>query len=637
ADATAEPMPERVAPMLATSGPLPPDDHAARWAFEIKWDGVRAVAHSEPGRLRFHSRSLNDITPRYPELSKLNRALSSHRAILDGEIIAFETGSDPPKPSFAALQGRMHLTSESQIRRLAKANPVSYVIFDLLWLDGHSLLRASLSERRARLAELALDGERWMAPDYVVGRGAEMLEASRAQGLEGVVAKRVDCPYEPGRRSRAWIKVKNVTREDVWIGGWVPGEGRRKDRIGALLVGLPGNGPAHPGLTYAGKVGTGFTDDELDRLGRLMAPLASDRSPFGESKGVPRVARFVTPVLRCCVEFVAWTKDGRLRAPSYKGLIAGSGPVMATARKVEKSREKAVEVEIDGRTVRVSNPDKVLYPKTGFTKADLVDYFTSIAPTLLPHVEGRMLTLKRYPNGVEGDYFYEKNCPKHRPDWVTTEKVRLESKTIDFCTVGDTATLVWLANLADIELHTSLALARTPDRPTAMVFDLDPGEPATIVECCEVGLWLNGMFEGLGVQAFAKTSGSKGLQVYVPLNTDVTYDDTKPFAKAVAELLEAEAPEKIVSRQRKDLRGGKILVDWSQNDEHKTTINVYSTRAKERPTVSTPVTWDEVRACQETGDAALLAFDTADVLLRVTSEGDLFAPVLSLTQRLPKL
>ena len=216
--------------------------------------------------------------------------------------------------------------------------------------------------------------------------------------------------------------------------------------------------------------------------------------------------------------------------------------------------------------------------------------------------------------------------------------IRDRSKTIEFCTVSDAATLVWLAQLADIELHTSLAPARSQEHPTMMVFDLDPGQPADIVQCCEVGLWLNGMFEGLGLQSFAKTSGSKGLQIYVPLNTpDVTYDDTKPFSKTVAELLEAEAPDKVVSRQRKDLRGGKILVDWSQNDEHKTTVNVYSTRAKDLPTVSTPVTWDEVRACHEAGDAALLTFTTDDVLRRVTSEGDLFAPVLSLSQRLPAL
>jgi bifunctional non-homologous end joining protein LigD len=629
ADTSAEPMPDQVTPMLATSGPLPPDD--GRWAFEIKWDGVRAIAHSEPGRLRFHSRNLNEITARYPELSKLNRALSSHRAILDGEIVAFDAEG---RPSFEALQGRMHLTSESQVKRLAKSNPVSYVIFDLLWLDGHSLMREPFGARRERLSELDLNGERWQAPDFVEGRGAELLAASAAQGLEGIVAKRLDCAYEPGRRSRAWIKVKNVKREEVVIGGWMPGEGRRGGRIGALLIGLPdGEG----GLTYGGRVGTGFTEDELDRLQTRLDAVRTDRSPFS-SPGVPKGAHFVIPTLRCEVEFVEWTREGRLRAPSYKGLVAGSGPVMATATPVKVGgKDKAVEVTVDGQAIKITNPDKVLYPKAGFTKSDLVDYFSSIAPVLLPHLEGRMLTLKRYPNGVEGGHFYEKQCPKHRPDWVTTTQVRLESKTIDFCTVDSTATLVWLAQLADIELHTSLALAKSQERPTMMVFDLDPGAPADIVQCCEVGLWLQGMFEGLGLECFPKTSGSKGLQIYVPLNTDVTYDDTKPFSKAVAELLEAEAPEKVVSRQRKDLRGGKILVDWSQNDEHKTTVNVYSTRAKDQPTVSTPVTWDEVRACHEAGDAAKLTFTTEDVLRRVTSEGDLFAPVLSLSQRLPKL
>lgn len=629
ADPAAEPMPQQVPPMLATSGPLPAED--GRWAFEIKWDGVRAVAHSEPGRLRFHSRNLNEITARYPELSKLNRALSSHRAILDGEIVAFAADG---RPSFGALQGRMHLTSDAQIKRLAKANPVSYVIFDLLWLDGHSLLREPYAERRARLAELDLRGDRWQVPDAVEGQGAALLAASAAQGLEGVVAKRLDGPYEPGRRSRGWVKVKNVQREEVVIGGWMPGEGRRRQRIGALLVGLPdGEGT----LAYSGRVGTGFTEDELDRLAATLEPLRTERSPFS-GKGVPKAARFVVPTLRCEVEFVEWTMEGRLRAPSYKGVVANTEPVMAQATKVGPSKDRAVEVVVDGQAIRVTNPDKVLYPKAGFTKSDLVDYFGAIAPTLLPHLEGRMLTLKRYPNGVEGDHFYEKQCPKHRPDWVSTEKVSLESKTIEFCTVSDTATLVWLAQLADIELHTSLALARSQKRPTMMVFDLDPGAPADIAQCCEVGLWLRGMFENLGLQSFAKTSGSKGLQIYVPLNTpDVTYDDTKPFSKTVAEMLGAEAPDKVVSRQRKDLRGGKILVDWSQNDEHKTTVNVYSTRAKDRPTVSTPVTWEEVRACHEAGDAAVLTFTTEDVLRRVTSEGDLFAPVLSLSQRLPAL
>jgi bifunctional non-homologous end joining protein LigD len=299
---------------------------------------------------------------------------------------------------------------------------------------------------------------------------------------------------------------------------------------------------------------------------------------------------------------------------------------------------KAVEVTVEGRRLRLTNLDKVMYPKTGFTKRDLIDYYVRIAPVLLPHLHDRPLTLKRYPNGVEGKFFYEKQCPSHRPDWVRTESVwsRHNKRNIDYCLANDLPTLVWLANLADIELHTSLSLWQEIERPTMMVFDLDPGEPADIVQCCQVSVWLRELFEPLGIESFAKTSGSKGLQVYVPLNTPVTYDDTKPFAKAVAELLEKQHPGEVVSRMSKELRPGKVLVDWSQNDEHKTTVCVYSLRAKERPTVSTPVTWDEVDACLEAGDPGMLVFDWEAVLARVESQGDLFAPVLTLKQELPR-
>jgi bifunctional non-homologous end joining protein LigD len=280
----------------------------------------------------------------------------------------------------------------------------------------------------------------------------------------------------------------------------------------------------------------------------------------------------------------------------------------------------------------------VLWPQTGFTKGRLVDYYLRVAPAILPHLEGRPLTLKRYPNGVDGQHFYEKNSPSHRPEWVQTARVSTGRKAIDFTLVQDAATLGWLANLACIELHTSLSHAAAIERPTMLVFDLDPGPPADIVACCEVGLILRGLFDGLGLVSVAKTSGSKGLQIYVPLNEpDVTYDVTKPFAKAVAELLEAQVPDLVVSRQTKTLRPGKVLVDWSQNDEHKTTVNVYSVRARERPTVSTPVDWDEVQACHDAGDPELLVFDTDAVLTRVAERGDLFAPALSVVQRLPAL
>ena len=300
---------------------------------------------------------------------------------------------------------------------------------------------------------------------------------------------------------------------------------------------------------------------------------------------------------------------------------------------------QAVEVEVEGRPLRLSNLDKVLYPEAGFTKAQVIDYYTRVAPVLLPHLRGRPLTLKRYPNGVEKGYFYEKECPSHRPEWVHTEPIpiRSEDRVVNFCIADDLPTLVWLANLADLELHTSLSRADPIERPTILAFDLDPGPPAAVLECAQVALALRDLLEPLGLAGFAKTSGSKGLQVYFPLNSEVTYAETKPFALAVAQLLERRLPELVVSSMRKDLRRGKVLVDWSQNDQHKTTVCVYSLRARERPTASTPVAWEEVEAALAAGERDCLVFESEDVLARIDERGDLFAPVLELRQDLPEL
>ena len=296
-------------------------------------------------------------------------------------------------------------------------------------------------------------------------------------------------------------------------------------------------------------------------------------------------------------------------------------------------------VEVDGRSLKLSNLDKVLYPDVGFTKGQVIDYYVRIAPALLPHLEARPLTMKRYPNGVGGMFFYEKNCPTHRPEWVKTVKVWSEgnNRWMDYCLIEDLPTLVWAANLADLELHTSLSLGKKILQPTFIVFDLDPGPPADMVLCCQVGLWVRDIFAKLGLQSFAKTSGSKGLQIYVPLNTPVTYDQTKPFAHELARVLERQHPDLVVSDMKKTLRTGKVFVDWSQNDDHKTTVCVYSLRAKERPTASTPVTWREVENCLKKRDAKLLVFDSAQVVERVKQHGDLFEPVLRVKQKLPSV
>ncbi len=671
ADPGTEAMPEFVSPMLAKLSTLPTDE--ARWAFEVKWDGVRAIAHSEPGRLRLLSRNGNDVTAAYPELRPLNRALGSHRAILDGEIVACDADG---RPSFQLLQPRMHLRGEAAVRRQAQSTPVTYMIFDLLWLDGHSLMALPYTERRARLAALELDAARWRVPESFAGSGAALLEATRERRLEGVIGKRLDSPYVPGRHS-AWTKIKNWGRQETVIGGWTSGQGGRTGRIGALLLGVHDAGGQ---LRYVGRVGTGFDLRELDRLAGLLRPLERHESPF-TGRQPPREAHFVTPELVCEVEFSEWTRAGTLRQPSYQGLredkraedvvrervepvssgdspagespagaSTGDGRAVAPARgetpdarawlAAGRRTRDGIAFELEGRTLKLTNPEKVLYPATGFTKADLVAYYAAVAPALLPHLRDRPLTLKRYPNGVDGAFFYEKRSPPHRPDWVRTAEIPSDRgrQAIPYTLCQDLPTLVWLANLADIELHPSLAPAHAITCPTMVAFDLDPGPPAGIVDCCAVALELLDLFRQLGLEAWAKTSGSKGLQVYVPLNRPETgYERTKPFAHAVAGLLEERRPERVVSQMSKAKRTGKVLIDWSQNDEHKTTVCVYSLRATERPRVSTPVRWDEVSECLERRDPERLSFGPDEVLSRIAESGDLFGKILTQQQDLPPL
>jgi bifunctional non-homologous end joining protein LigD len=615
-----DPFPENVVPMLARLSTLPRDD--GKWAVEVKWDGVRAIAYCRPGRVELQTRNLNDVSVQYPEVRRISRALGSHDAVLDGEIVAFD---EDGRPSFERLQQRIHNTDENVVRRRMKTHPVVYVVFDLLYLDGEDLTCEPYSRRRELLEGLGLSGESWQTPGHSVGHAKELLAASAEQGLEGVMLKRIDSVYSPGKRTGAWLKVKNTNRQEMVVGGWTPGEGRRKKHLGALLVGYFEEVDGKQVLRYGGKVGTGFKAADLTALAARLAPLERKKSPFGAGPKPPKGAHFVEPQLVAEIEFREMTSEGMVRHPAYKGLREDKPAVevalekatdpegeslIATATK--RPRNKAL-VTVEGRELELSNLDKVLYPKAGFTKGELIDWYARIAEVLLPHLRGRPLTLKRYPEGVEG------------------------KEEIDYCVVEDVATLVWAANLADIELHTSLSRAEAMEQPTAMVFDLDPGAPADILDCAQVAVWLRGMFEQLGLSCYPKTSGSKGMQLYVPLNSDATYEQTKPFAKAVAETLERKFSDRVVSQMAKAKRPGKVLIDWSQNDRHKTTVCVYSLRAKERPTVSTPLEWEEVEAALEAEDREALVFDHADVLERVAAKGDLFAPLLSEEQQLPEI
>lgn len=569
-----DPFPEKVVPMLAKPAPLPADD--SNWAVEVKWDGVRALAYCRPGRLELQTRNLNVATSQYPEVRRLARRLGSRDAVLDGELVAFDAEG---RPSFERLQQRIHQTDANVVRRRMKSHPVTYVVFDLLYLEGRSLIEEPYTRRRELLEGLELDGESWQTPGYSVGHAAELLAASAERRLEGIVLKRLDSRYAPGKRNGAWLKVKTVGRQEFVVGGWVPGEGRRRNRIGAILLGAYGeDGQLH----YAGKVGTGFSERELDELMERLRPLARDSNPFAGRRG-PRSANHVEPELVAEVEFRELTAEGMVRHGSFKGL-----------------REDKAAAEVVLERPGPPPPSAEAPPASGGVEGPAA-WYASVGDVLLPHLRGRLLEL---PGG------------EPRP-------------------VESLDTVLAAVAAGAVELRTPIALAAEPERPTAVVFDLDPVAPADVLDCAQVALWIRGMFEQLGLRSYAKTSGSEGIQVYAPLNTDVTYARTKPFAKAVAETLADRFPDRVAARTTKSARGGRVLVDWRPNDESKTTACVYSLSGRERPTVSTPVEWEELVAALAAGDPDRLVFDRAAARRRVEELGDLFAPLLSEKQELP--
>lgn len=629
--------------MLARTGAMPADQDD--WAFEVKWDGVRAIVRSSPDELELRSRLDNDISAGYPELSGLQAALGEHRAVLDGEIIAFD---DDGRPSFQALQERMHVRGR-ELRGLVERRPVTLMLFDVLWLDGEALTGRPYDERRDALEALALDGPHWQTPAAHPGRGPELLAATAEQRLEGVIAKRRDSHYASGRRNDAWVKVKHQLRQEFVVGGWRPGQGGRKGTLGSLQIGVhDGDGQ----MRHAGGVGTGFDRDTLDRLHAELTARARDDSPF-RGRQPPRDTRFVDPTMVVEVRFAGWTDEGSVRQAAYLGVRDDRDPaaVVREDAPVVDPNEDAARipgrgdhvVDIDGHEVKLTSLDKPYYP-SGWTKGDALRYYARIAPVLLPHLRDRPVTLKRYPEGVEGASFFNKHAPSHRPEWIRTARISHgEGKeTVEHVLIQDAATLLWAVNLSAIELHPSLSRADKDvpggaTNPTALVFDLDPGPGTTIVECCWVATEIRALLGELGVELHAKTSGSKGLQLYAPLADDVSYERSKPFAHAVASLLEERHPERIVSRMKKSLRDGKVLIDWSQNSAHKTTVCAYSLRARERPTVSTPVTWDEVEGCVASQDPDDLVFTADQVLARVERDGDCFASVLGDGPPLPEL
>jgi bifunctional non-homologous end joining protein LigD len=602
-----------ISPMLAVSGELPT---GKGWSYELKWDGVRAIALVRDGRVRLYARSGAEITVAYPELAGLADTASA-AVVFDGEIVVLDAAG---RPSFTALAERMHVRDRHRAAQLTAAVPVTYMIFDLLSLGDEDLTGRPYRQRRDALEELAPVGPHWLVPPRFTD-GQATLAAATEHALEGVVAKRVDSLYRPGLRSPDWVKVKRDETDEFVVGGWRPGE----RRLGALLVGTPAAGG---GLVFRGRVGGGISGAAERSLLAALEPLRTDASPFADDlpRDDARGATWVRPEVVVEVKYGNRTPDGRLRFPRFVRLRPDkspdeTGPPLPAA--LTPTDNPGTVVRVDGRTLELSNLDKVLYPAAGFTKGEVIDYYTRVAPVLLPHLHNRALTRIRFPNGVSEASFFEKNAPAGTPKWVRTETLPVPGssmgrETIDFVVADDLPTLVWLANLAALELHTPQWRIEA-DGPDLLVVDLDPGPPAGLAECAEVALVLRERLAADGLTALAKTSGKKGMQLYCPIAASQPAEVVSGYAKRIAEELARADRHRITAVMTKRLRSGKVFIDWSQNAAAKTTVAPYSLRAEPAPSVSAPLTWAEVEAGE------VRRFTPPEVLARVAEHGDLLA------------
>jgi bifunctional non-homologous end joining protein LigD len=600
-------------PMLATaSEALPTGDG---WVFEPKWDGYRALVTIAVGESKLTSRNGNDLTERFAGAARSAlRAVRSADAVLDGEVCALD---DAGRSRFSLLQ-------QGQ-------GTLALVLFDLLELDGEPLIDLPLRERRRRLED-AVDlsgGGIVVSPQFDDGRA--LLAAATTQELEGVVAKRLDSRYTPGRRSLDWRKVKVRGRQEVVVAGYTKGQGRRSGGFGALVVGVHEAG----GLRWAGNVGTGFTDAEIDRLLGLLRPLERKDSPFAEVPRMPRVRRgdavWVEPVLVAEVEFVEWTQEGRLRAPVYVGVREDK-----PAEDVRRERTPLPEVLRKGRReLRLSNLDKAFWPDEGLTKGDLLAYYRDVAEVLVPHLRGRPFTMKRYPDGWQGKHFFQKQSPSHMPAWIKRAPFPAstrdgEKRIIEYALVDDDLALLWMVNMGCIDLHVWSSRADRPEKPDWVMFDLDPSEGATFEDVVEVARLVKETLELLELASYPKTSGSRGIHVLVPIARRHTHADAREFAAIVAGALARAHPGLVTTEWQKTKRRG-VLVDANQNGPGKTNASVYSVRPRAGAPVSTPLRWEEI------GPGLDLASFTMEVVLdRVARDGDLFAGVLEGGQSLTK-
>jgi bifunctional non-homologous end joining protein LigD len=600
--------------MLAT-----PDEHVPSgdsWLFEVKWDGYRALAYLRGGEAQLLSRKGNDLTVRFANVAKeLAKAVKTPDCVLDGEVCALD---EEGRPSFSAMQ------------QGKPGTPIVYEAFDVLEVDGEPLVDLPLRERRERLEGLLDRRYTTVRLSDAFEDGDALYQAALEQRLEGIVAKRADSPYRQGRRTREWLKIKTHGRQEFVIAGYTKGQGRRSGRFGSLVLGVWRGDE----LAYAGNVGTGFTDKVIDELLAKLRPLEQEESAFRVVPKMPKVRKadvvWVRPELVCEVEFVEWTHDGRLRAPSFQGLREDK-----TAREVHREEALPTELRVGRRTLKLSNLDKVFFPDDGITKGDLLAYYRSVAPVLLPHLENRPFTLKRYPDGIAGGHFFQKDAPKHMPDWIPTRQFEVSTRDsprqlrkIQAPLVNDELALLWMVNMGCIDLNTWYSRVDKPARPDFVLFDLDPAADAGFADVVAVALLVKEVLDALGLVGFVKTSGSDGMHVLVPVERRCTYDQTREFAEIVAGTL-ARTHQGLVTTEWSKAKRRGVLIDANQNGEGKTIASAYSVRPHPGAPVSTPLRWDEVREGLDPK-----AFGTDAVLARIEQHGDLFEGVLTERQSL---
>jgi bifunctional non-homologous end joining protein LigD len=613
-DGTATPAAKRdYVPMLATLvQELPAGDG---WLFEPKWDGYRALAYVRGGEAMLRSRRGNDLSQRFSSIAKeLPNALRSPDAVVDGEVCALD---EKGRPSFSAMQ------------QGKPGTPLVYEIFDVLEIDGVELCGLPLTERRERLEALVIPS-RTIQVSGAFEDGEALFEAAREQGLEGVMAKKAKSRYQAGSRGHDWLKVKTHGRQEFVICGWTKGQGRRERSFGSLVLGVQRGGE----WAWVGNCGTGFRERDIDELLDRLQPLRRETTPFPAEPKMAKVRKgdvvWVEPELVCEVEFLEWTHDGHLRAPSFQGL-RDDKPAQAVRREDP--------VAMDDAGVKLSNLDKLFWPEDDpsgpITKGDLLAYYRAVAPVLVPHLESRPFTMRRYPDGAYGKAFFQKDAPKGMPEWIPRFHVEVSTRErppkkrwIDAPIVNEERALLWMVNMGCIDMNAWYSRVDRPERPDFVLFDLDPSDDVGFQEVVQVALIVKQALDALGLVSFPKTSSAEGMHVIVPIERRYTYADTREFCEIVAGAIARTHRGLATTEWSKAKRRG-VLIDANQNGEGKTIASVYSVRPRPGAPVSTPLRWDEVK---ESLDPTGFTMDV--VLERVRRHGDLFEGVLTTRQRL---